>query len=82
MIAIGVSPDGLNINKDIGSTSPKQLQQKVIETRADLGIGFDGDGDRVVMVDEKGEVVDGDELLYIMAIQLLRGMALWQRCKS
>ena len=68
IIAIGTSPDGLNINKDIGSTSPKQLQQKVIETRADLGIGFDGDGDRVVMVDEKGEVVDGDELLYIMAM--------------
>ena len=68
IIAIGTSPDGLNINKDIGSTSPKQLQQKVVETRADLGIGFDGDGDRVVMVDEKGEVVDGDELLFIMAM--------------
>lgn len=68
VIAIGASPDGLNINKDIGSTSPKQLQQKVIETRADLGIGFDGDGDRVIMVDEKGEIIDGDELLYIMAI--------------
>ena len=68
IITIGASPDGLNINKDIGSTSPKQLQQKVVETRADLGIGFDGDGDRVVMVDEKGEVVDGDELLFIMAM--------------
>lgn len=68
VIAIGASPDGLNINKDIGSTSPKQLQQRVIETRADLGIGFDGDGDRVIMVDEKGEIVDGDELLYIMAM--------------
>jgi phosphoglucosamine mutase len=68
VIAIGVAPNGLNINKDVGSTSPKQLQQKVIETRADLGIGFDGDGDRVIMVDEKGEIVDGDELLYIMAI--------------
>lgn len=68
IIAIGTQPDGLNINKDIGSTSPKQLQQKVIETRADLGIGFDGDGDRVIMVDEKGEIVDGDELLYIMAM--------------
>ena len=68
IITIGSSPDGLNINKDIGSTSPKQLQQKVVETRADLGIGFDGDGDRVVMVDEKGEIVDGDELLFIMAM--------------
>ena len=68
VIAIGVAPNGLNINKDVGSTSPKQLQQKVIETRADLGIGFDGDGDRVIMVDDKGEIVDGDELLYIMAM--------------
>jgi phosphoglucosamine mutase len=68
VIAIGVAPNGLNINKDVGSTSPKQLQQKVIEIRADLGIGFDGDGDRVIMVDEKGEIVDGDELLYIMAM--------------
>lgn len=68
VISIGASPDGLNINKDAGSTSPKNLQQKVIETRADLGIAFDGDGDRVVMVDEKGEIVDGDELLFIMAM--------------
>ena len=68
VIAIGTSPDGLNINKNIGSTSPQKLKEKVIETRADLGIGFDGDGDRVVMVDGKGEIVDGDELLYVMAM--------------
>lgn len=68
VISIGASPDGLNINKNIGSTSPQKLKEKVVETRADLGIGFDGDGDRVVMVDEKGEIVDGDELLYIMAM--------------
>jgi len=68
VVVIGAEPDGLNINKDVGSTSPKALQQKVIETRADLGIAFDGDGDRVVMVDANGEVVDGDELLFIMAI--------------
>jgi phosphoglucosamine mutase len=68
VITMGTEPDGLNINKEVGSTSPKALQQKVIETRADLGIAFDGDGDRVVMVDANGEVVDGDELLYIMAI--------------
>lgn len=67
VVVIGADPDGLNINKEVGSTSPKALQQKVIETRADLGIAFDGDGDRVVMVDAKGEVVDGDELLFIMA---------------
>jgi len=64
---IGVEPDGLNINKGVGSTSPEALVEKVLETGADLGIAFDGDGDRVVMVDHKGDVVDGDELIYIIA---------------
>jgi len=68
MVTIGVKPDGLNINKDVGSTSPQALVDKVLETGADLGIAFDGDGDRVVMVDHKGEVVDGDELIYIIAM--------------
>ncbi len=65
--SIGVQPDGLNINRDVGSTHPQKLIEKVLETGADLGIAFDGDGDRVVMVDHKGELVDGDELLYIIA---------------
>ena len=65
--AIGVSPDGLNINKECGSTSPQRLAQEVVAENADLGIAFDGDGDRVIMVDHKGNVVDGDELLYIIA---------------
>lgn len=64
---IGAQPDGLNINEGYGSTSPAKLIDKVRETGADLGIAFDGDGDRVVMVDHKGEVVDGDELIYIIA---------------
>jgi len=64
---MGISPDGLNINKESGSTAPANLQAKVLETGADLGIAFDGDGDRVVFVDHKGEVVDGDELIYIIA---------------
>ncbi len=64
---IGANPDGLNINKEIGSTSPEKLIAKVKETGADLGIAFDGDGDRVVMVDHTGALVDGDELLYIIA---------------
>lgn len=64
---IGVSPDGLNINEGVGSTSPQQLVARVKEVGADLGIAFDGDGDRVVMVDHKGELVDGDELLYVIA---------------
>lgn len=64
---IAVSPDGENINHDCGSTSPQKLQAKVLETNADLGIAFDGDGDRVAFVDHKGELVDGDELLYLIA---------------
>ncbi|MBU6951997.1 phosphoglucosamine mutase [Hahella sp. HN01] len=69
---IGVTPDGLNINHEIGSTHPDQLAAKVVETGADLGIAFDGDGDRVVMVDHKGEIVDGDEILYIIARDKMR----------
>ena len=65
--ALGVSPDGLNINKGCGATEPELLQRKVRTTGANLGIAFDGDGDRLVMVDEHGEVMDGDELLYIIA---------------
>ena len=65
--AIATNPDGLNINRECGSTHPNSLVAKVLETKADLGIAFDGDGDRVIMVDHKGELVDGDELLYIIA---------------
>ena len=64
---LGVSPDGFNINKDCGSTKTASLQWAVVESDADFGIAFDGDGDRVLMVDHAGEVVDGDELLYIVA---------------
>ncbi len=67
VIAINAEPDGLNINKDCGSTSPAMLRQRVLDEHADLGIAFDGDGDRVIMVDHKGEIVDGDELLFITA---------------
>lgn len=67
VVAIGNRPDGLNINQNVGSTSPKELQKEVLAMRADLGIAFDGDGDRVVMVDHKGELVDGDELIYMIA---------------
>lgn len=60
-------PDGFNINKHCGTTDTKHLQQVVLESRADLGIAFDGDGDRLMMVDENGELVDGDELVFIIA---------------
>lgn len=68
LTCLGVSPDGLNINEQCGSTHPEALRQKVLELNADFGIAFDGDGDRVLMVDHKGELVDGDELLYIIAM--------------
>lgn len=64
---IGADPDGLNINAGCGSTNPQALQQTVLERGADLGVAFDGDGDRLVMVDDTGALVDGDELLYIIA---------------
>lgn len=67
VFTIGNEPDGLNINENVGSTSPESLQEKVVEMEADLGIAFDGDGDRVVMVDKNGELVDGDELIYMIA---------------
>jgi phosphoglucosamine mutase len=67
VISIGVDPDGFNINKDCGSTSPDTLRSKVREMRADIGIGLDGDADRVIIVDERGHVVDGDQLLAVVA---------------
>jgi len=68
VITVGVSPDGYNINEGCGSTAPHLLQQKVRETRADLGIALDGDADRVVIVDEKGEIIDGDQLMAALAM--------------
>ncbi len=67
VIEIGTAPNGLNINQECGSTSPASMQRAVIEHQADLGVALDGDGDRVIMVDHKGELVDGDELLFVIA---------------
>ncbi len=67
VFSLGVEPDGFNINLDVGSTAPAALVQKVREMRADIGIALDGDADRVVIVDEKGRVVDGDQLLAVVA---------------
>lgn len=64
---IAVHPDGLNINDACGATSPEGLRRKVLESRADLGIALDGDGDRLILVDAGGEIVDGDEILYVIA---------------
>jgi len=70
VIAIGAQPDGLNINQEVGSTHPQALCEAVLAHGADLGIAFDGDGDRVVMVDGEGRLLDGDQLLYIIARHL------------
>jgi phosphoglucosamine mutase len=67
VISIGDDPDGFNINKDCGSTKPKALCQKVREVRADVGIALDGDADRLVIVDEQGHLVDGDQLMAVIA---------------
>ena len=67
VVSIGCAPDGLNINDGFGPLAPGALRDAVRERRADLGIAFDGDGDRVTMIDSQGEIVDGDELLFIIA---------------
>ncbi|MEI7841032.1 MAG: phosphoglucosamine mutase [Methylococcaceae bacterium] len=67
VITIGAEPDGLNINEGYGATSPENLVKTVLEHQAHFGIALDGDGDRLIMVDHKGELVDGDELIYIIA---------------
>src|SRR6266849_4060545 len=67
VISIGVEPDGFNINKECGSTSPEALSRKVREMRADIGIALDGDADRVILADERGHLVDGDQLLAVIA---------------
>ena len=67
VIKIGTEPDGYNINQNCGSTNPEVVQEAVINNRADYGISLDGDGDRVILVDKEGNILDGDDLLYILA---------------
>jgi len=73
VVSLGVKPNGLNINENCGSTKPELLRDEVLKQGADLGIALDGDGDRVIMVDHKGELVDGDELLFIIAASRQEG---------
>lgn len=72
VVTIGNQPDGLNINKEVGATKPQALQKAVLEQQADVGIALDGDGDRIIMVDHLGNVIDGDEILYILAMDSKR----------
>ncbi len=67
VVAIGINPDGFNINKNCGSTHPELIQQSVKTHKADIGIAFDGDADRVIMCDEKGEIIDGDQIIAMIA---------------
>ena len=67
VVALANTPDGFNINRDCGSTHPEKLQQRVIEEKADLGVALDGDADRLIMVDHSGNLVDGDQLLFVVA---------------
>lgn len=67
VICIGTDPDGYNINHECGSTHPERVQDEVIKQRADFGIALDGDGDRVVLIDKKGNILDGDDIMYILA---------------
>ena len=66
VIAIGNEPDGFNINLDVGSTHPKTIKEATLKHKADIGIAFDGDGDRVVMIDHLGNIIDGDQLLLVI----------------
>ena len=74
VICMGANPDGFNINDGVGATHPKALADRVLEEQADFGMALDGDGDRLIMVDHAGHIVDGDEILYIIALaRLARG---------
>lgn len=72
VIAIGCEPNGININEKCGATDVRMLQERVIAEKADVGLAFDGDGDRLIMVDHQGNKVDGDQILYIIAREALR----------
>ena len=76
LISIGVTPNGTNVNDKVGSTAPAALQAKVVETRADLGIALDGDADRLIVVDDKGQIVDGDQLMALIALSAARAKTL------
>lgn len=75
---MGTSPNGLNINDGVGSTHPEKLAELVVEKNADAGLAFDGDGDRIIAVDERGEIVDGDKIMYICAKHLSENKRLKQ----
>jgi phosphoglucosamine mutase len=76
VFSIGVSPDGLNINRECGALMPEQMRREVLERRADIGIALDGDADRLIVADERGVILDGDQLMALIASNLARGQRL------
>jgi phosphoglucosamine mutase len=76
VFSIGVSPDGLNINRECGALAPEQMRREVLERRADIGIALDGDADRLIVADERGVILDGDQLMALIATKLARGQRL------
>ncbi|PWI35397.1 phosphoglucosamine mutase [Vibrio albus] len=72
VVAMGVEPNGININAEVGATDVRALQKRVVDEQADLGLAFDGDGDRLIMVDHEGNKVDGDQIAYMIARDALR----------
>ncbi len=73
VFAVGVAPDGLNINRDCGALAPEQMRREVLARRADIGIALDGDADRLIVADERGVILDGDQLMALIATSLARG---------
>src|SRR6185503_20077743 len=73
VFTVGVSPDGLNINRDCGALEPEQMRREVLSRRADIGIALDGDADRLIVADERGVILDGDQLMALIATTLARG---------
>jgi phosphoglucosamine mutase len=76
VFTVGVSPNGFNINRDCGALVPQQMRREVLARRADIGIALDGDADRLIVCDERGEILDGDQLMALIAIHLARGKRL------
>ena len=68
---IGSSPDGININQNCGSTSPNFLREEIMKGSYDIGIAFDGDGDRILIINSDGKILDGDDILYILSLSLI-----------
>jgi phosphoglucosamine mutase len=76
VIPVAVAPDGLNINRDCGATHPRRMQEEVVAKRADIGLALDGDADRLIVCDERGRIIDGDQIMALIARRLADGGAL------